>query len=68
MHRKDITKENETKTPEELKPKRRVGRPRKVKEEPKVEPTEETTEEPMKLVSLYEVSPSSTIRSTVDAV
>ena len=49
MYRKDITKENATKTPEELKPKRRVGRPRKVKEEPKVEPTEETTEEPMKL-------------------
>lgn len=41
MPRKKTTEENTTNTPEELKPKRRVGRPKKVKEEPKVEPAEE---------------------------
>lgn len=49
MPRKKITEENTTKTAEGLNPKRRVGRPRKVKEEPKVEPTEETDEEPKPL-------------------
>ena len=41
MPRKKTTEENVTTTPEELKPKRRIGRPKKVKEEPKVEPAEE---------------------------
>lgn len=49
MPRKKTTEENATNTPEELKPKRRVGRPRKVKEEPKVEPAVEPAEEPKKL-------------------
>ena len=50
MPRKKITEENTTKTAEGLNPKRRVGRPRKVKEEPKVEPTEETDEEPINYI------------------
>lgn len=42
--RKTTTEENTTKTPEELQPKKKIGRPRKTKEEPK-----KTDEEPTKI-------------------
>lgn len=42
--RKTTTEENSTKTPEELQPKKKIGRPRKTKEEPK-----KTDEEPTKI-------------------
>lgn len=51
MPRKKTTEENTTNTPEELKSKRRIGRPKKVQEEPKVEPAEE----PKKLEKIQNV-------------
>lgn len=46
--RKTTTEENTTKTPEELQPKRKIGRPRKTKEEPK-KTEAKTDEEPAKI-------------------